>query len=891
MYRFQVLRLSCDGPQSPKANARPVFLKISSEGQPARRFVLGTFPAAASKTFRSLVHFTATPVTLSLNQGPRHSEQIGVYSVGDFLAHTHRPDAVGTITFATRRASPTYTVHYVAAPVEWEYSFALVSATCLRQWTLTHDRLVADVEFNHSPHGILPGYTNRYHLGRFDAHSIGSVHTGHNLTFSALGHFQITLYVLGKIAEHDLGSLTFEPVDQLEPEDPAAATGGLVWDGGTRLLVGVNDTAITQTVVLSSPNGASYDLTFTLRKLPYHHTSAIALTVPPPLASEALPASGADYSVLHNGNIGEKTTDNDCEILVDGVQTFERYYQAMMQARHSISIIAWELSLAFGLVLADPSKPPLLPMLYSSTPKWITLQDVLLYRALAGVKVRIMIWRHEVLSHLNRFLYLGEVTVEREVGKLSRLCDKLGLTIKVFHTIDEMPGGDSPYASPIGTADDDTNIVVVIVGNPLGPVSCHHEKLLLIDAECSQHAFAYLGGFDIARGRFDQPLHLVPQPFYSRGRSSGTQRRYGDASIQPFLKRIRFLWHDIQIMVRGPAAQQLHLHFAQRWKHAFSWDISKTRAVHIRVPKDPEPCTAHGHEGIAKLDRSNWVGGCGVRVLRCWQGVLDGHIMLDDYCKSILQAKKHLYIEHQYPFQNYALTHCMRQALRDNPELKVIIIAPFKTDLPSGIVGELFDQSQDHINDDLSLIHSTAPERVGIFFLLSQEPNTKELKPIYVHAKFCSVDDQYLVTGSANMDNLSFFRSSELSVWVDSPQLARDARSRLVEEHLGPHFCESMRDDFDKVFAAFHRVAMANDAALRETNTLAGRLVYAVPHERYRFLRDIVQSPSSLSKVWFKMGLKNPLVEPISLLRYTARSIWDERNERVERERRGAARL
>ncbi len=38
---------------------------------------------------------------------------------------------------------------------------------------------------------------------------------------------------------------------------------------------------------------------------------------------------------------------------MDGLETFERYYNAMMAAQHSISILAWELSLSFGLIRVD----------------------------------------------------------------------------------------------------------------------------------------------------------------------------------------------------------------------------------------------------------------------------------------------------------------------------------------------------------------------------------------------------------------------------------------------------------------------------------------------------------------------------------------------------------
>jgi hypothetical protein len=38
----------------------------------------------------------------------------------------------------------------------------------------------------------------------------------------------------------------------------------------------------------------------------------------------------------------------------------------------------------------------------------------------------------------------------------------------------------------------------------------------------------------------------------------------------------------------------------------------------------------------------------------------------------------------------------MCEMLKSNPELRVIIVTPVKTDLPTGLVGEIFDWSQDH---------------------------------------------------------------------------------------------------------------------------------------------------------------------------------------------------
>lgn len=119
----------------------------------------------------------------------------------------------------------------------------------------------------------------------------------------------------------------------------------------------------------------------------------------------------------------------------------------MMQAKHSIDIVGWELSLSFGLVYVSNTVRSeafksgnagsnstnagiglnLLQLANFKTihnnknnnnnaqDSWISLEQVLLAKAASGVKIRIMIWRHHIMSYLNRFLYLGEVTIEREV--------------------------------------------------------------------------------------------------------------------------------------------------------------------------------------------------------------------------------------------------------------------------------------------------------------------------------------------------------------------------------------------------------------------------------------------------------------------------------------------
>ena len=98
-------------------------------------------------------------------------------------------------------------------------------------------------------------------------------------------------------------------------------------------------------------------------------------------------------------------------------------------------------------LLTPPPSSPLTALQLEQNMKWITLEDVLLSRALAGVRIRIAVWRHELITRIDRFLYLGEVSVEKEVGSLEKRGRMLGLKVCVFHTISShMPNFSSPYA-------------------------------------------------------------------------------------------------------------------------------------------------------------------------------------------------------------------------------------------------------------------------------------------------------------------------------------------------------------------------------------------------------------------------------------------------------------
>ncbi|KAL6074701.1 phospholipase D, variant 3 [Balamuthia mandrillaris] len=859
LFKLQVLSLTLSTDSAfthytPKFPSRNVFLDIWSQGQPKRRYFVGRYSKAKQKSFSSIVHFTSTPVILQLSYGVGDQtllyNNLGRHTLFEFLSE---PLSFQKKVLPFGRGGPLYKLEYSLAPVQVTYGFALNEVSCLGQVSsvLRKDPLYAEVELNASTHSILPGTTNRYHLGTFGSNDVATIHTSNNCTFSTLSNFVITFFINGWLSDHVLGSITVTPLDEhlqnktaklmaLDLSDIDAASSLYYEDddgkdednkqqqqqqqqqqqsvenketqtqqtkgkkkrkqkrrnnfmineetllkqqieeevnmlektrqqqNGVFLSVVVESpadegaepeeeelfmmdpaqTRQTKTLTLSSPEGGSYVIVFTLTKeyhaliptssssssftsssLPpssVHTTTAIkqgthvvpsaawdyvnfrdnyirqrellkrseqSVEDPPSSSSPSSSVIPAEPNSVRSSQFSQTTHGNSVDVLIDGVETFERIYECMMAAQHTISILAWEISLGFGLIRTHKSKIPLPSLTLPLSSKWVVLEDVLLSRALAGVVVRIIVWRHEILSRLNRFLYLGEVSIEREVAKMQKRCRKLNLICKVFDIMN-MPDGNSEYSNPYDGAD--ANVIVIIAGNPKGLYSCHHEKLVLIDAQCPEHAIAFTGGFDMARGRYDTPSHTPPRPFWEefnpiasahphphpsalpsaavtelmgqptekelreREKQRGEQEERDPQEEQdeeerkksfssfspsnqqthhlfhrhhyscaeedkeevevPFLNT-RILWHDTHMMLSGPVVQRLQLHFAQRWRHAFTGDAALTRAQ-THIIRASQTCQRHRRHQrlIKKMQFTN----CNIRLTRVWNGVFEG---------------------------------------------------------------------------------------------------------------------------------------------------------------------------------------------------------------------------------------------------------------------------
>jgi len=166
------------------------------------------------------------------------------------------------------------------------------------------------------------------------------------------------------------------------------------------------------------------------------------------------------------------TTDNTAQALIDGAQVYTRIAAALASARHSVCIAAWDLDLDASLIQQHGSS--------------VTFEDALLARAMAGVRIRLLIWRPA--PYLPTML----CPIAARVAAMERRCRRLQIDVRVQVASVMLPADKA--TAPLS----DTSVVnVVFVSGPSGILSAHHEKLVLMDADCPEFTVAFAGVCDM----------------------------------------------------------------------------------------------------------------------------------------------------------------------------------------------------------------------------------------------------------------------------------------------------------------------------------------------------------------------------------------------------------
>ena len=340
------------------------------------------------------------------------------------------------------------------------------------------------------------------------------------------------------------------------------------------------------------------------------------------------------------------------------------------------------------------------------SPDGTRLGDLLVELATAGVEVRGMLWR----SHSKALGYHAE----RHLALAERVNEAGGR---------------------------------VMLDERVRRAGSHHQKIVILRHRGRPHLdVAFVGGIDLCHGRGDDEDHRGdPQP-------EEMDREYG--ATPP--------WHDVQAEVRGPAIGDIATTFLQRWndptplERRTPWNRMRAVLGHQPVrtepigPLDPDPPPA---------------GECAVQVLRTYPVKTPPYPFAPDgersiareYHKAFRRARRLVYVEDQYLW-SAEIADLYVEALREVPDLHVIVVLPRVPDRNGGLTGPAHRIGQLEV---LRRVREAGGGRMAIYDL-ENEIGT----PIYVHAKVVVIDDVLAAVGSDNMNRRSWTHDSECSLAV-----------------------------------------------------------------------------------------------------------------------------
>ena len=345
---------------------------------------------------------------------------------------------------------------------------------------------------------------------------------------------------------------------------------------------------------------------------------------------------------------------------------------------------------------------------------------------------------------------------------------------------------------------EDLNIKIIF--DDTGPtlISGHHEKIIIIDEK-----IAFCGGIDLTYGKWDTKYHEYSNQFR-------------DTKIdQP--------WHDIHLMCQGPILNDFIYHFNQRFIYSINKDKEKTKKIKFKNVYDSK------------------IGDYQCHASRTWKGFVGSHSIYKNYKKIIESAKENIYIENQFAFQDKQITKILTDALRNNRNLKIIVVLPFNPNLPGWIRSVISHMSINDINKNLDKIIKTGNGHVKIYSLISQNKKKfNEFKQIYVHSKLIISDDSTIMIGSANLDKNGFKDSTEFNITINSPKLSKNTRIKLWKEHLGYHNKnDSIIYNFDKGFELWDSIAYSNGLKVKNNKIIQGFVYF------YNFKEMNLPKPNS----------------------------------------------
>ncbi|KAL0792371.1 hypothetical protein Bca101_063748 [Brassica carinata] len=291
----------------------------------------------------------------------------------------------------------------------------------------------------------------------------------------------------------------------------------------------------------------------------------------------------------------------------------------------------------------------------------------------------------------------------------------------------------------------------IVQGFEVAAMFTHHQKTVVVDAEVEgtktkRRIVSFLGGIDLCDGRYDTQEHPLFGTLNNLHSNDFHQPNFDGASIKKGGPREP--WHDIHCKLDGPAAWDVLYNFEQRWMKQGTgrrYLVSMERLSEITVP--PLPFT-----------KSDDVEGWTVQIFRSIDDGAVGGFPEDPREASsigLITGKNNAILDWQ--------RRTMEMMYTD------IVIALRKKGLDANPRDYLtfFCLGNREVN---KAGEYAAPEKPAANSDYARAQESRRFM-IYVHSKMMIVDDEYIIIGSANINQRSMDggRDSEIAMGAYQP--------------------------------------------------------------------------------------------------------------------------
>ena len=407
-------------------------------------------------------------------------------------------------------------------------------------------------------------------------------------------------------------------------------------------------------------------------------------------------------------------------MLVDCANYYRAVHEAICKAKHSVFILGWDIDSRIELLRGEEAKKTKCPNRLFDLIQWKARQQP------------------EVMIYMNRWDYSVFMATDRE--NFSEFKWKWKSPQNVFFRFDDQ--------LPLGAS--------------------HHQKIVVVDDE-----IAFCGGMDIAIGRWDHRAHHTRNKH--RVDPIGTLKTADTKKFGPY--------HDVQMIVSGPAARALATIARERWLTASDEEAIPLRAKEESAKKTP----------AASKVPDSWPQGTHVDFRNVDIGIALTLPAFKDqkqtrqieklYLDMIASAEHFIYMENQF-FSQEKIARALNKRLKENPQLRVLLLSCWE---PEGIMERKSMWYGRVLFRDIVEAGGVA-DRIVLAYPICREKGLQ--KPVRIHSKLMVVDDKYLRVGSSNINNRSMALDSECDLVIEASDKAtrakiRSVRDDLIREHTG----------------------------------------------------------------------------------------------------------